>query len=98
MSDFLLIPQKLPRRSQRWALRALALFGWNVHFAPLPGPRGVLIVYPHTSNWDFLIGLLYKVEHRLPVQARAIEHGVVESLKFFHDSVEILPWIDAAAN
>ena len=67
MSDFLLIPQKLPRRSQRWALRALALFGWNVHFAPLPGPRGVLIVYPHTSNWDFPIGILAKWAVGVPI-------------------------------
>lgn len=45
---------------QCFAVRALALFGWRVKFAPLPGPRGVVIAYPHTSNWDVVIGLLAK--------------------------------------
>lgn len=60
MADHYLTPRSLHTRFQRCALRALALFGWRVNFAPLPGPRGVLIVYPHTSNWDFIIGLLAK--------------------------------------
>jgi 1-acyl-sn-glycerol-3-phosphate acyltransferase len=41
----------------RWLLR---LFGWRVEFNGLPGPKGIAIVYPHTSNWDFVIGLLAK--------------------------------------
>lgn len=45
---------------QRLSIRALALFGWRVSFAALPGPRGVFIVYPHTSNWDFIVGVLAK--------------------------------------
>jgi 1-acyl-sn-glycerol-3-phosphate acyltransferase len=44
----------------RFAIRALALFGWRISFADLPGPHGVIIVYPHTSNWDFIVGLLAK--------------------------------------
>lgn len=59
--DHLLIPAALPHLSQRIALRLLAMIGWQVHFAPLPGPRGVMVVYPHTSNWDFVIGILAKV-------------------------------------
>jgi 1-acyl-sn-glycerol-3-phosphate acyltransferase len=51
---------------QRWALKTLGLFGWRVHFTPLPGPRGVVIVYPHTSNWDFFVGLLAKWAVDLP--------------------------------
>ncbi|WP_460839127.1 1-acyl-sn-glycerol-3-phosphate acyltransferase [Noviherbaspirillum agri] len=60
MSDHYLSTSTLPTGLQRFALRTLALFGWRVNFAPLPGPRGVVIVYPHTSNWDFPIGLLAK--------------------------------------
>jgi len=44
-------------RFSRWLL---ALFGWQVDFEGLPEPKGILIVYPHTSNWDFVIGLLAK--------------------------------------
>lgn len=45
---------------QRFALWGLARFGWPVNFAPVPGPRGIVIVYPHTSNRDFFIGLFAK--------------------------------------
>lgn len=49
------------RRSllQRACLGLLRLFGWRTLTAPLPGPKGVIMVYPHTSNWDFILGLLY---------------------------------------
>ena len=65
---FSLSPKSCRYRSQRWALRLLALFGWHVHFAPLPGPRGVVIVYPHTSNWDFPIGILAKSGVGVPIR------------------------------
>lgn len=50
------------RRSllQHACLGLLRLFGWRALAAPLPGPRGVIMVYPHTSNWDFILGLLYR--------------------------------------
>jgi len=60
MPDHYLTSRNVATRKQRCAVRLLALFGWRVNFAPLPGPRGVVIVYPHTSNWDFVIGLLAK--------------------------------------
>lgn len=41
----------------RAVLRAM---GWQLDFDGLPGLQGVLIVYPHTSNWDFLVGILAK--------------------------------------
>jgi len=47
----------------RWLLSAA---GWKVVFEPLPGPKGVVIVYPHTSNWDFIVGVLYKFAVGLP--------------------------------
>jgi 1-acyl-sn-glycerol-3-phosphate acyltransferase len=31
-----------------------------------PEPRGIILVYPHTSNWDFMYGLLLKFGHGLP--------------------------------
>ena len=60
MTTFLQTPAMLPTWQQRWALRALHAFGWRLRLAPLPGPRGVVILYPHTSNWDFLVGLFAK--------------------------------------
>jgi 1-acyl-sn-glycerol-3-phosphate acyltransferase len=60
MHEYLIRPAQMPTRGQRTALRLLNLIGWNVHFKPLPGPHGIAVVYPHTSNWDFFVGLLAK--------------------------------------
>ena len=58
--DDLLRPARLPTLRQRAALRVLQLFGWRIRFRPLPGPHGIAVVYPHTSNLDFFVGLLCK--------------------------------------
>jgi len=60
MQEYLIRPAQLPTWGQRTALRLLNLIGWNVHFKPLPGPHGIAVVYPHTSNIDFFVGLLAK--------------------------------------
>ncbi len=66
MSDYELQPAALPVLGQRLSLRVLRMIGWRVLFKPLPGPHGVVVVYPHTSNWDFVIGLLGKWAVGLP--------------------------------
>jgi 1-acyl-sn-glycerol-3-phosphate acyltransferase len=60
MDQYQLQPATLPTWGQRTALRLLHLFGWRVRFKPLPGPHGVAVVYPHTSNWDFIVGVFAK--------------------------------------
>ncbi|MGZ3236871.1 MAG: 1-acyl-sn-glycerol-3-phosphate acyltransferase [Burkholderiaceae bacterium] len=83
MPNHLLTTQALPTWRQRCALRLLVLFGWRILFAPLPGPRGVLIVYPHTSNWDFFVGLLAKWAIDLPFHwlgKEALFQGVIGTL------------------
>jgi len=45
----------------------LRIWGWKVKFEGLPGTHGILIVYPHTSNVDFLLGILAKWAIQLPV-------------------------------
>jgi len=44
-------------RLARWILK---LLGWRLDFEGFPARQGVAIVYPHTSNWDFPIGMLAK--------------------------------------
>ena len=44
-------------RLARWVLK---LLGWRLVFEGFPTLQGVAIVYPHTSNWDFPIGMLAK--------------------------------------
>lgn len=60
MADYQLYPKAAKNFKQRTALRLLACFGWHVIAPPFPGPRGVIIIYPHTSNWDFFIAILAK--------------------------------------
>lgn len=58
-----------PRTFSRRAAHALLkLFGWQLAWSPLPGPKGVLMVYPHTSNWDFIVGVLAR--HALGIEAQ----------------------------
>lgn len=53
---------------QRGAIALLGAFGWRGVLAWPPTPKGIIIVYPHTSNWDFIIGLLYRFGTGLPVR------------------------------
>lgn len=59
----------LPRRgtafTQRLAVGALRLFGWRIAGTLPDLPRFVLIVAPHTSNWDFPIAILAMIGTRL---------------------------------
>jgi 1-acyl-sn-glycerol-3-phosphate acyltransferase len=57
----------MPTWRSHLCLALLRLDGWRVVMAPLPGPRGVLIVYPHTSNWDFPLGVLARGAMGLPL-------------------------------
>lgn len=66
-SDF---PRPYPVQFQgsalaRWLLRRM---GWKVHFQGLPGLQGVLAVYPHTSNWDFVVLIIMKWAVGVPVR------------------------------
>jgi 1-acyl-sn-glycerol-3-phosphate acyltransferase len=49
-------------RFARWLLRRA---GWQVVYVPPPGPKSVIIVYPHTSNWDFPLGALARADFGL---------------------------------
>lgn len=54
-------------RGSRIARALLSLAGWQLDFDGLPARQGVLVVYPHTSNWDFVVGILAKWAIGLPV-------------------------------
>jgi 1-acyl-sn-glycerol-3-phosphate acyltransferase len=55
-----------PSLLRRAALGLLGLVGWRSAFVWPPEPKGVIIVYPHTSNWDFPLGMLFRIGHGLP--------------------------------
>jgi hypothetical protein len=61
-------PNAPPTPAQRIARSLMRIIGWRRVLAPMPAPKGIVVVYPHTSNWDFIIGVLYKLEWRLPVR------------------------------
>jgi 1-acyl-sn-glycerol-3-phosphate acyltransferase len=54
-------------RGSRLARLVLRLLGWELVFDGLPAAQGVAAVYPHTSNWDFVVGLLAKWAIGIPV-------------------------------
>lgn len=58
-------PQELRERpvqfqGSRLALWCLERAGWQLDFDGLPARQGVIAVYPHTSNWDFIVGIFAK--------------------------------------
>lgn len=56
-------PPSARRRLAGWLL---ALFGWRVELRWPTSPKVVVIVYPHTSNWDFVLGYLARLVMGLP--------------------------------
>jgi 1-acyl-sn-glycerol-3-phosphate acyltransferase len=53
-------PGRVQLQGSRLARWVLGLFGWTVRFDGLPALQGVMVVYPHTSNWDFIVAILAK--------------------------------------
>ena len=56
------------RSNIMWSKISFAIFkliGWKTYYEPLPGPRGIIVVYPHTSNWDFPLGVLWKSAYQV---------------------------------
>jgi 1-acyl-sn-glycerol-3-phosphate acyltransferase len=51
-------PRRGTRFSRALARRLLALAGWHVGGELPSRPKFVLVVAPHTSNWDFVLGVL----------------------------------------
>jgi 1-acyl-sn-glycerol-3-phosphate acyltransferase len=64
-------PEPTPRPTtllQNFARFLLRVIGWHSVVVPPPAPKGIVVVYPHTSNWDFIIGLLFKLGAGLPIR------------------------------
>ncbi|ADV68647.1 1-acyl-sn-glycerol-3-phosphate acyltransferase [Deinococcus maricopensis] len=57
-----------PTFASRIAGAVLRAAGWTVLLEQPPGPKVVSVVYPHTSNWDFPIGILWAWATRSPVK------------------------------
>jgi 1-acyl-sn-glycerol-3-phosphate acyltransferase len=61
------LPRPAPPGLLRWLAAALLrLLGWRLEITWPTVPRCIVIVYPHTSNWDFLVGYLAKVAAGAP--------------------------------
>ncbi|MDM4765893.1 1-acyl-sn-glycerol-3-phosphate acyltransferase [Pelomonas sp. SE-A7] len=60
------LPRLIPGRAEfkapgsALARGLLRLAGWTLRYDGLSGGQGVIMVYPHTSNWDFILGILVK--------------------------------------
>lgn len=61
MPPLVLMPPHAVRfRGSRLSAAVLRLGGWRVLQDGFPARQGVAVVYPHTSNWDFIVMLLAK--------------------------------------
>jgi hypothetical protein len=49
-------------------LAVLRACGWTASLTWPPEAHGLVLVYPHTSNWDFVVGMLFRIGSGLPVQ------------------------------
>jgi len=58
----------LPVKPKAWAQWLMRRIGWSLDLPTPPGPRFVLVMYPHTSNWDFIIGLIASYAAGWPVR------------------------------
>ncbi len=54
--------------TSRLAALVLKAIGWRSIYRPAPGPKAVILVYPHTSNWDFPLGILFRAAERVNMQ------------------------------
>ena len=46
----------------------LRLLGWQIVLVPPPSSKTVIIGYPHTSNWDFPLAMLWRFATGFPMQ------------------------------
>ena len=57
-----ILPACMPGRGNAFSSAVsravLGLCGWNIEGDFPPAPKMVCIVAPHTSNWDFIVGIL----------------------------------------
>jgi len=58
--------ERTDNRLQSAAKWLLGLFGWKVILVTPPTPKCVVIFYPHTSNWDFVIGIIARAAVSFP--------------------------------
>lgn len=52
----------------RFCRALLRLAGWKVVLVWPSVPKAVVIFYPHTSNWDFVVGILARYAIAIPVR------------------------------
>lgn len=60
-------PYALQFRGNRLVRLVLRMAGWKLLFEGFPTRQGVMIAYPHTSNWDTVVLLFGKVAAGVPM-------------------------------
>ena len=56
----LLLERPVALHGSGLARAVMRLFGWTTRVDGLPAGQGVIVVYPHTSKWDFVWAVLAK--------------------------------------
>ena len=61
-------PLPFPVAPKAWAAFLFRRLGWRVDMKTPPGPKMILLAYPHTSNWDFIVGLMARFTCGWPIR------------------------------
>ena len=54
------LPYPVQFKRGRLAQALLEGLGWRLYFRGFPALQGMVVLYPHTSNWDFVVLLITK--------------------------------------
>lgn len=85
--------KKTKMRILRWlARRLLRLLGWQlVEDIPSDLSKAVLVVAPHTSNWDGFYGLLFCFAKKMPIKFAIKKEALFFPLGFFLRRLGAIP-------
>jgi 1-acyl-sn-glycerol-3-phosphate acyltransferase len=73
------------------ARSALRLSGWRTHVIPPDTSRYVMIAAPHTSNWDFVLALLFMTAENIPIRIMGKDSLFRGPMGFLMRSIDALP-------
>ncbi|WP_439519054.1 1-acyl-sn-glycerol-3-phosphate acyltransferase [Hydrogenophaga sp.] len=61
-------PHEVRFKGSALARALLGSIGWRLQYEGFPSLQGVAIIYPHTSNWDFVVMILAKWAIGIPAR------------------------------
>ncbi len=80
--------------TQRCAMALIKFLGWTIQNTTHPTlwKKAVLVLAPHTSNWDFFYGMLFKLSHpEVPIRFAIKKEVMFFPLSYFMKKLGAIP-------